>query len=196
MSNPLGYLMQAVKNRITSNVIPALNASASSKNAACEITDDGRPTVPYQGLVFFGIHNGQYRSNNQTSGRYYQDSYCNFSITVSVKSAHISRYRFGDVVIADAATGLEMISDLAVVALTGYLSLSEETNTLMAVDFPSDQTFLFGEPPVFLGSSRVVPRSAEWFGAKPAADDSNRPMGLSQELSFQGLRLIRPVGQA
>jgi len=201
MAGQISFMKSAIKNRITSNVI--LAGMGNPKAAACELVDNGRPTVPYQGLAFFGIHSGKRRVVNGGPGTYYIDEYYDFKVTITLKSANAPRYRFGDKVIDDSVDGaIQYLADLVITSLSGYLSLSEEANTLLLAAFPSHQTFINGEPAMYQGSGDPIEQYGDWFGASldrkaaSAITSTSSPMGVSLELRFNGLHMIRPIGQS
>lgn len=193
--NGISYMKQAIRNRIVSNVLPQISSTGSPTAAACELTDDGRPTVPFQGQYFYAIHSGRRQNVHAQPENYYLDEYYFFKVTISIKCSQIQRHKFGSVVIDNGDDGLNFLADLAIISLNGYLSLAEEANELLIADHPSDQMFLTGEKPIFRDSSDPMPRTATWFGARQSDSGESRPMGLSQELRFQGLRMVRQVGQ-
>lgn len=191
--NPATFMLQAVRNRVKTHVLPQISSTGSPKVASCELSDTGQPK-PEEGAIYFAVHSGRRRNVSTKPGHYYLDEYYDFKLTVSIKSAHIIRHRFGDFVISSAEEGLNLLVDLAINSLHGYLSLVEEANELLLASQPDHQPFLFGEPPIFKDTSDPIPRSSSWWSAK-LSDISGTPMGLSMELRFQGLRMIRSIGQ-
>lgn len=205
MSSQISFMKKAVRNRIRNDVLTQINGTGNSVTGACELTDYGRPTVSYQGLVFYSINSGRRRANANQPVNYYLDEYYDFRVTISIKTAHIPRYRIGDVSIDDTDTGIQALADLAIVSLNGYLALAEDANDLIldaygeTHDTATHALFITGEKATFQGAGDPVPRPGWWFGANVKESLSNYkeevPMGLSMELSFTGLRLIREIGQ-
>lgn len=181
------YMLEAVKNRLNASIVSGI---LGGNSAGCDLCDAGRPTIPFQGLVFFGIHGGQVVSNNRVGG-YYSDERYDFNVTVTMKAARVPRYKIGTVTLSTTESGLFYLLDLVKAALHGYLPLSEEASLLLLQDYPGGQEFLFGEPPLFQGSDIPVERSGDWFNAKQ--DSQGAMMGMSSTSRFNGLRMIRSI---
>lgn len=195
MSVQLAAMMLAVRNKIRADVIPASSSFSSANSASCELTDNGRPTVPYRGIAFFAVHGGSRRNLASQEENFYTDEVYNFKITISIKSADKPRYRFGDIAIDSLEYGLTRLTDLVVVALNGYVGLTLDANQLMTDNgFSGHQPFIQGTRPIFLGADEAQEKTSSWFSAK--LTDQGAPMGVASELRFQGLRLIRPIGQS
>lgn len=185
----------SIRDRIKTHVIPATTSFSSQASAACELTDNGRPTTTDRGIVFFAVHGGNRTNRASQDSQFYLHDQFNFKVTISVKSANKPRYRFGDEVLESWDTGIGFLTDLVVVSLNGYLGLAVDANTLMVnAGYTTVQPFVLGVAPKFLAADNPVERTASWFAAR--SSDQGTPMGISVELRFSGLQLIREIGQS
>ena len=193
MTTQMACMKLAVRNRITNNVVPNLSTSGSSRAASCELSPDGRP-FSHSGLVFFSVHGGE-RRNVAGTESYFRNEMYFFNVTVSLRSAHVAKIRIGDKVMS-GDDAVEYLTDLAIVALDGYLDLADDANTLLLAEYPDNdhQPFIDGVRPVYLGSEEPRIRTPAWWDAK--ASDTGTQAGISQTSRFQGLQLIREIGQA
>lgn len=175
----------AVRNVIQQNVI---NNILNKNSAECQITANGRPTVSYQGLVFFGVHGGYSVSNPESYGGYYLDETYFFKVTVSLKSGQIHGTRLGDVTINDPESGAQYCSDLLKSALHNNLTLWSDATLLMQDVYPNAQPFT-SDAVQFLKTDESKEQTSSWFNSK--TDDKGSIAGISLTSYYRGLRLFR-----
>lgn len=183
----LQYQNLAVRNRIQTNLISEI--LGNPKAATCEITGGGRPTVPYQGLVFFSVHTGRIENEGEDGGYYLSERYY-FKVTISMKTANVPQYRIGDISIDNPDSGLQLLNDYVKSVLHNSLDLPNEANDLMLQTYPAATLFIT-ECPIFMGSDEPKEQTASWFGA--SKEDRGTIAGLSLTSTYKGLKLIRPI---
>lgn len=188
----LQFLKKAAVARIDLHII---RNNLGAKSAECQSVDEGRPTVPYQGLVFFGLHNG-HRVNVTPGGpeSYWIKERHDFSVTISLKTSQRPRYKVGDSDIDNAEDAMHALEDLVIGLFHQKYDLATEANLLIADSNQSNRgSYIAGEEMVWDSSGSIEPRSGDWFGSK--LDSKGGFAGLSLQVNFRGPTLMRTVGQ-
>ena len=190
-------MLQAIEDRLLNTVVPKLGLS-SYPNAPALVSqaDGGMPPQPYQGQVYFGVHGGR-SSVKSNVGAYYLDETYNFKITITVKSARVPHYKWGDVVCAGAEPSLHYLTHLVKASLHGYIELAGDANKLLLAEHPDQEIFIAGEPPLMTNSQEPIPRDGRWFGAsldsRGTQAISPTYMGMSQTSEYLGLHIIYKI---
>lgn len=186
----INFLKLAVKNRLASQLFGA-SKPFPANSGEVNITGNGMPTTPHQGYVFFAVHGGTRICLSRTDQYHLHERY-DFTVTISLKSAHAPRFRAGDLIISNAADGVELFGEFVVQRLHGNLSVWSEANTLLsAAGYNAKGNFL-STFPTFLSGGPAIDRTGSWFGA--TIDDKGGFAGVSYELRFAGVELIRYIG--
>jgi hypothetical protein len=189
------FLAQAIKDRIDSIIITQTLGNA--KAAHCRITDDGRPTVPYQGNIFFAVHQLDRIPSTPLGGYYLKESY-NFTITITSKVAGIVRSRIGNEKLSSNHNEKEIpihyLADLVIGCFHLDFGLANAANTLIENSLTPDiGRFTAGKGPEISGDIVVEPKTGEWLGGK--IDDRGSISALACSLTFSNLESVRSIDQ-
>ena len=161
----------------------------ADKSFGCELTDDGRPTVPYAGLVFISIH------GRRQTGIRMDDCFVEkhgISVTVSMKTARAPRWRVGDVVLDNLTDGMDYICDKVKVLVQTFELLPRIDAVLASAGMPVQTQSLMR----FMASPDPEPKWSEWWGGENPKDVKHvAPTGFAKTMTFEGIETYRPLGE-
>lgn len=161
----------------------------ADKAFGCELTDDGRPSVPYAGLVFIAIH------GSRQTGIRIDDCFGErhgISVTVSMKTARVPRWRVGDVVLDNLTDGMDYICDKVKILVQTFDLLPRIDALLASAGMPAQTQALMR----FMASPDPEPKGPEWWGGETSKDVRNpAPVGFAKTMSFEGIETYRPLGE-
>ena len=187
----LQFLKLAVRDRLQQTLFgdgkPLL-----PKSGQCELTEaNGQPIPPFNAPVVIAIHGG---SLNRVSPdtHFGLAEEMSFSVTVSVKRAHVPKFRSGDITISNASDGVEWLCEYIIGALHGYLALASDANALATLAGIDRGEFIAGEPPLFSDADEVIERDGSWWGVN--IENKGSIYGASCRMTFTGIHLRRYIG--
>lgn len=162
--------------------------------AAVALTEpSGAPIPPYQAPIFIAIHGGK-RENVGNPDFYGLAENFEFNITISFKKAYVGRFRIGSELITNSEDGVEWLTEFVIGSLHGHLALATEANALIALaNYTSRGAFLAGEMPRFVAADDCIERDGVWWGASRNSKHSDSPEGVSQRLTFTGIKMVRYI---
>lgn len=177
----------AVRNTLREKLV--VREILSNNSFGCELTDTGRPTVPYAGLVFIAIH------GSRQTGIRIDDCFAEkhgISVTVSMKTARTPRWRVGDVVLDNLTDGMDYICDKVKVLVQTFDLLSRIDTLLASAGMPVQSQSLMR----FTASPDPEPKGPEWWGGESSKDVKNvTPVGFAKTMTFEGIETYRPLGE-
>ena len=151
----------------------------------CLIMADGRPPASC-GQKFYSVHSGN--MNNGSMSRQVLDALHGFSVTLTLRCAHIPPDRLGDELIAKATTGLWALVDGIIDALhQDYTSMGTANTDLGAL------VNGFLEPQTWVQSIYLGARDPSWFWSMDESDQLTSPTGLAVEIQFADAKRVQKL---
>ncbi|MEM4360035.1 MAG: hypothetical protein QXT45_05865 [Candidatus Bilamarchaeaceae archaeon] len=151
--------------------------------------DSGQPALGWQGYIFIAVHGGS--RINLAGDDYYLYERHDFSVTISIKSADTPRFRVGEVLIDSPELGVNTVSEYIIGAIHGNLDLWDQANKLIDASPLKGRGHYISKAPFLSRLGEPTPVTGQWFGARQ--DDRGTPCGLSLEIRFGGLEMIRYI---
>jgi len=180
-------IRQAVRNLLREKLVAA--EILNDKSFGCELTDDGRPSVSYAGLVFIGIH------GSRQTGIRIDDCFGErhgISVTVSMKTGRVQRFKVGEVVLDNVTDGMDYICDKVKVLVQTFELLPRIDALLASAGMPVQSQALMR----FMSSTDPESKGPEWRNSQvPKNVTTPAASGFAKTMMFEGIETYRPLGE-
>ncbi len=155
------------------------------------IMGDAQPAAR-SGLLFVAIHGFSSRNTGSDTG-YRLEETPRFSVTISMRSAWIDKYKVFESYLDDPEGGIEFITE-QVKTLHGDFTVASLANTFIA---GGSSGYVEGSMLSFEIDFEPVSRDHDWWGSstKPKKPGAFTQAGWSKTLNFSGPERVRTVNE-
>jgi hypothetical protein len=174
----------------------AIRTEYSLKDCQCMVMDaDGQPPQSASPL-FVAVHPGAWRRASQWKGGPLFDEELGFRVTVSVQNSGVQPQNYGEwylqnaVPLGTCGAGLESFCRAIAVFL------HDNDSIMCGLETATGNEGQYSGGVFFQDGGMAVERTADWWRSNPASKTSNPPIGLSQTMTFDGVRRTQLSGTA
>lgn len=180
---------------LRTEVRDAIRTGFTLKDCQCMVMDNGQPPQNSSPL-FVAVHPGTWRRASAWKSGPLFDEEIGFQVTVSVQNSGIQPQYYGEWYLQNATTLGTCGAGLEAFCRAIAVLLHDNDDILCALETATGNEGQYSGGVFFSDGQLAEVRTASWWRSGSASKTSDPPVGLSQTMTFDGIRRTQESGTA